>query len=62
MIHISSKKKNVARILGLSFLKKMIAALRTLAYGVIADFTDEYVRMGESTAIQSKKRLSKRCL
>ena len=49
------QKRNVVRILGLSFLKKMIAALRTLAYGVVADFTDKYVRMRESTAIQSKK-------
>ena len=49
------QKRNYARILGLSFLQKMTAALRTLAYGVAADFTDEYVRMGESTAIQSKK-------
>ncbi|KAL0011675.1 hypothetical protein SO802_006783 [Lithocarpus litseifolius] len=34
----------------------MIAALRMLAYGVAADFTDEYVRIGESTAIESLKK------
>ncbi|KAL0015020.1 hypothetical protein SO802_002089 [Lithocarpus litseifolius] len=35
------QKRNVAGVLGLSSLQKMTAALRTLAYGVAADFTDE---------------------
>ncbi|XP_028105480.1 uncharacterized protein LOC114304514 [Camellia sinensis] len=34
---------------------KIIVALRMLAYGVAADFMDEYVRIGESTAIESLK-------
>ena len=34
----------------------MTTALRMLAYGVVADFTDEYVRIGESTAINSLKK------
>ncbi|XP_028055091.1 uncharacterized protein LOC114259276 [Camellia sinensis] len=34
---------------------KITVALRMLAYGVAADFMDEYVRIGESTAIESLK-------
>ncbi|KAL6497700.1 hypothetical protein OROHE_027025 [Orobanche hederae] len=41
---------------GLSPLQKMVAALRMLAYGCAADLIDEYVQIGESTAIQSLER------
>ncbi|KAK3200421.1 hypothetical protein Dsin_023836 [Dipteronia sinensis] len=41
---------------GLSPLQKMIAAMRMLAYGYPADILDEYVQIGESTAIESLKR------
>ena len=34
----------------------MTAALRILAYGVAADFTDKYVRIGESIAIECLKK------
>uniref|UniRef100_A0A2N9G0I7 DDE Tnp4 domain-containing protein n=1 Tax=Fagus sylvatica TaxID=28930 RepID=A0A2N9G0I7_FAGSY len=53
------QKRNAAGTLGLSSLQKMTAALRILAYGVAADSTDEYVRIGESTAIESLKRFVK---
>ncbi|XP_019157751.1 PREDICTED: uncharacterized protein LOC109154407 [Ipomoea nil] len=42
--------------LGLSTLQKVTAAFRILAYGVPADGTDEYIQIGESTAIESVKR------
>ena len=42
--------------LGLSTLQKITVVFRMLAYGVPADATDEYVKIGESTAIQSLKR------
>ena len=42
--------------LGLSTLQKVTAVFRMLAYGVPADATDEYVKIGESTAIESMKR------
>ena len=42
--------------LGLSPLQKITAAFRMLAYGVPADATDEYVKIGESTAIESMKK------
>ena len=34
----------------------MTAALRMLAYGVVTDFMDEYVRIEKSTAITSMKK------
>uniref|UniRef100_A0A2N9ERN8 DDE Tnp4 domain-containing protein n=1 Tax=Fagus sylvatica TaxID=28930 RepID=A0A2N9ERN8_FAGSY len=37
----------------------MTVALRMLVYGVAADSTDEYVRIGESTAIESLKKFVK---
>ena len=43
------QKRNAARKIGLSSLQKMTATLRILAYGVAADSTDKYVRIGEST-------------
>ncbi|XP_055961572.1 uncharacterized protein LOC126678954 [Mercurialis annua] len=50
------QKRNAAGLLGLSSLQKITAALRMLAYGVAADYVDEYVRIGESTAIESLKK------
>ena len=37
------QKRNATEVLGLSSLQKMTIALRMLAYGVAADFIDEYV-------------------
>ena len=50
------QKRNAAGILGLSSLQKITAAFRMLTYGVAADATDDYVRIGESTAIESLRR------
>ncbi|XP_042968395.1 uncharacterized protein LOC122301247 [Carya illinoinensis] len=44
--------------LGLSSMQKITAALRMLAYGVTGDFMDEYIRIDESTAMESLKRFS----
>ncbi|KAL6579436.1 hypothetical protein OROMI_009652 [Orobanche minor] len=49
------QKRNAAGRLGLSSLQKVTAAFRQLAYGVPADYVDEYVQIGESTAIESLK-------
>ena len=46
-------------MLGLSSYQKMTAALRMLAYGVAAEFMDEYVRIGESAAMKSLKKFVK---
>lgn len=40
---------------GISSLQKQVAALRMLCYGSAGDAVDEYVRIGESTAISSFK-------
>ncbi|KAK3229427.1 hypothetical protein Dsin_001308 [Dipteronia sinensis] len=50
-----TQKIDVVGKLGLSPLQKMMAAVRMLAYGCPADFLDEYVQIGESTAIESLK-------
>ncbi|XP_019183666.1 PREDICTED: uncharacterized protein LOC109178499 [Ipomoea nil] len=42
--------------LGLSTLQKVTATFQILAYGVPADATNEYIQIGESTAIESVKR------
>ena len=42
--------------LGLSTLQKITAVFWMLAYGLPADATDEYLKIGESTSIESMKR------
>ncbi|XP_058833357.1 uncharacterized protein LOC131691172 [Topomyia yanbarensis] len=44
------QKPDATGKLGLTNLQKCTAAIRQLAYGSPSDATDEYVRMGESTA------------
>jgi hypothetical protein len=39
--------------LGFSSYQKCLAAIRMLAYGVAEDLVDEYMRMSESTCIES---------
>ena len=53
------QKRDAAKRLGLSSLQKMTVAIRMLAYGVTGDLMDEYVRIGESTAIESLKKIVK---
>jgi hypothetical protein len=53
------QKANCTGKLGASSLQKITAALRMLAYGAPADIIDEYVRMGESTIIESFKRFNR---
>jgi len=50
------QKRNAAGVLGLSSFQKITAAMCMLTYGVAADATDEYVRIGESTALESLRR------
>lgn len=47
------QKQDATYVLGLSILQKMTSAMRILSYGVAADAVDNYIRIGESTAIQS---------
>ena len=50
------QKRNNAKKLSLSSLQKITAALRILAYGVSSDLIDEYVRIGETTTLESLKK------
>ncbi|KAK0577243.1 hypothetical protein LWI29_030125 [Acer saccharum] len=45
--------------IGLSSLQKILAAFRMLAYRVLANSIDEYVRIGERTVIESLKKFVK---
>ncbi|KAL2461631.1 putative harbinger transposase-derived nuclease [Abeliophyllum distichum] len=51
-----NQKRDGVGKLGLSAFQKITAVFRMLAYGVAADATDEYIKIGESTAIESLKR------
>ncbi|XP_024978949.1 uncharacterized protein LOC112516158 [Cynara cardunculus var. scolymus] len=42
--------------LGLSDYQKVTAVFRMLAYGMAADATDEYIKIGESTVLEALKR------
>ncbi|XP_062208920.1 uncharacterized protein LOC133910594 [Phragmites australis] len=53
------QKRDRIRRLGLSPLQKITAAFRMLTYGVAADATDDYIRITESTAVESLKRFVK---
>ncbi|KAL5794735.1 hypothetical protein ACOSP7_003329 [Xanthoceras sorbifolium] len=50
------QRRNGLGRLGLSSLQKITSVFQMLAYGVPADSTDEYIKIGESTAIESMKR------
>jgi len=54
-----TQRRDALGKLGLSPFQKCAAALRQLAYGTSADSQDEYLRIGESTAIESLKRFCK---
>ncbi|KAK3189515.1 hypothetical protein Dsin_029076 [Dipteronia sinensis] len=52
----TQRRDNVGR-LGLFALQKITAVFRMLAYGLPADVVDEYIKIEESTAIESLKRI-----
>ena len=56
------QRTDVVGVLGLSSLQKITAAYRILAYGTPTDSMDEYIIIGESTAIESLRRLVKAVL
>jgi hypothetical protein len=53
------QRRNAAGKLGLSSIQKMTAAIRMLAYGTTADLCDEYVSIGETTAMKCVKKFVK---
>jgi hypothetical protein len=46
------QKRNVVGTLGLSCLQKVMVTFQMIANGVAADATDEYMCVGESTALE----------
>ena len=50
------QKRNNAGVLGLHPLQKITAVFRMLAYGISADATDDYCRLGKSTTLESLRR------
>ena len=52
------QKRNAAGTLELSCLQKVVAAFRLLAYGVAADALDEYIHIGESTALEALRKFA----
>jgi hypothetical protein len=50
------QRRNPAGALGFSCIQKVTAAYRQLAYAIMADYVDEYVRIGESTSIECLSR------
>jgi hypothetical protein len=55
-IYFFQTRVDAVRKVGLSPLQKCIAALCMLAYGVSADNVDDYVRIGESAAVECLER------
>ena len=53
------QKRNGANQLGLSCFQKVTAVFCMLTYGVPADATDEYVRIGESITQESLRKFVK---
>jgi hypothetical protein len=53
------QKCDACGLWNLSSIQKCIAALRMLAYKVIADAIDEYYRIGKNTAMESMKHFYK---
>ncbi|XP_020262703.1 uncharacterized protein LOC109838693 [Asparagus officinalis] len=51
-----TQRRNNAGKLGLTLIQKCTAALRMLTYGVAVDVCDEYVKIGESTAVECTQR------
>ena len=54
-----TRRRNAAGLLGFSAYQKISAAMRVIAYGIPADYADEYLRIGEDTTIESVRTFAK---
>ena len=52
-------KSNAAGVPGFTTLQKVTAVVRMLAYGGPADRLDEYIRMGESTILETVNKFTR---
>ena len=53
------QRRNAAGDMGFSAYQKISAAMRVIAYGIPADYTDEYLRIGEDTTTESVRRFAR---
>jgi hypothetical protein len=53
------QRRNAAGVMGFSAFQKISAAMRVIAYGIPADYTDEYLRIGEDTTSESVRRFAR---
>ncbi len=53
------QKRDAIGLLSLSSIQKCIFAIKMLAYGVAADYTNEYCRLNDSIALECLKRFVK---
>ncbi|KAE8775109.1 Cell division cycle 5-like protein [Hordeum vulgare] len=51
-----TRRRNAAGLLGFSAYQKISATMRVIAYGIVADYANEYLRIGEDTTIESVRR------
>lgn len=51
-----TQRKNASGRKGLSTIQKCTAAIRMLAYGMAADALDEYLKIAESTALETLRQ------
>ena len=53
------RRRSASGQLGFSAYQKISAAMRVLAYGIPADYTDEYLRIGQQTTTEAVRRFAK---
>ena len=53
------RRRNAAGTMGFSAFQKISAAMRVTAYGIPADYTDEYLRIGQDTTMELVRRFAK---
>ena len=53
------RRRSAAGIMGFSAYQKISTAMRVLAYGVPADYTDEYLHIGQDITMESVRRFAK---
>uniref|UniRef100_R7WBQ9 L-gulonolactone oxidase n=1 Tax=Aegilops tauschii TaxID=37682 RepID=R7WBQ9_AEGTA len=58
-LHFFRRRRNAAGLLGFSTYQKISAAMRLIAYGILADYADEYLRIDEDTTFESVRRFAK---
>jgi hypothetical protein len=57
--HVFTRRRNAANFLGLSAYQKISAAMRVIAYGIPANYTNEYLRIEEDTTLKCVRMFAK---